>query len=71
MLQTPQRSLNVTPAPPSQARVREALPLEPTTFDVPLDALPPEPILDALVEQLHRQSTEDEGPAEPIEWSPI
>ena len=30
-----------------------------------------EPILDALIEQLHRQSVEDEGPAEPIEWSPI
>ncbi len=30
-----------------------------------------EPILDALIEKLHRQSVEDEGPAEPIEWSPI
>ena len=30
-----------------------------------------EPILDALIEQLHRQSVDDEGPAETIEWSPI
>ena len=30
-----------------------------------------EPVLDALLEQLHRQRVEDEGPAEPIEWSPI
>jgi GTP-binding protein len=30
-----------------------------------------EPVLDALVEQLHRQKVEDEGPAEPIEWSPL
>ena len=30
-----------------------------------------EPVLDALIERLHRQTVEDEGPAEPIEWSPI
>jgi GTP-binding protein len=30
-----------------------------------------EPILDALLERLHRQKVEDEGPAVPIEWSPI
>jgi GTP-binding protein len=28
-------------------------------------------VLDALIEQLHRQKVEDEGPAEPIEWSPL
>jgi len=30
-----------------------------------------EPVLDTMVEQLHRQKVEDEGPAEPIEWSPL
>ncbi|MFL6768598.1 MAG: GTPase, partial [Sphingomicrobium sp.] len=30
-----------------------------------------EPVLDALLERLHRQKVEDEGPAVPIEWSPI
>ena len=30
-----------------------------------------QPVLDALVRQLHRQSVEDDGEAEPIEWSPI
>ena len=30
-----------------------------------------EPVLDALLERLHRQKVEDEGPAETIEWSPI
>ena len=30
-----------------------------------------EPVLDALSERLHRHKVEDEGPAEPIEWSPI
>ncbi|MCL6684654.1 GTPase ObgE [Sphingomonas alba] len=30
-----------------------------------------EPVLDALVAQLHHQLVEDEGPAEPIEWSPL
>jgi len=30
-----------------------------------------EPVLDTLVEKLHWQLVEDEGPAEPIEWSPI
>jgi GTP-binding protein len=30
-----------------------------------------EPVLDALVEQLHHQKVEDEGPAEPIDWSPL
>jgi GTP-binding protein len=30
-----------------------------------------EPVLDALVEKLHHQLVEDEGPAEPIDWSPL
>jgi len=30
-----------------------------------------EPVLDALIERLHRQAVEDDGPAEPIEWSPV
>jgi GTP-binding protein len=30
-----------------------------------------EPVLDALIERLHRQTVEDDGPAEAIEWSPI
>jgi GTP-binding protein len=30
-----------------------------------------EPVLDALIERLQRQKVEDEGPAEPIDWSPI
>jgi GTP-binding protein len=30
-----------------------------------------EPVLDALVERLHRQKIEDDGPAELIEWSPL
>jgi GTPase len=30
-----------------------------------------EPVLDALLERLHRQKVEDEGPAETIDWSPI
>ena len=30
-----------------------------------------EPVLDALVERLHRHKVEDDGPAEPIEWSPV
>jgi len=28
-------------------------------------------VLDALIGQLHRQKVEDDGPAEPIEWSPL
>jgi len=28
-------------------------------------------VLDALVEKLHHQLVEDEGPAEPIDWSPL
>ena len=28
-------------------------------------------LLDALVEQLHGQAVDDDGPADPIEWSPI
>jgi GTP-binding protein len=30
-----------------------------------------QPVLDALVEKLHHQLVEDEGPAEPIDWSPL
>jgi len=30
-----------------------------------------EPVLDVLVEKLHHQLVEDEGPAEPIDWSPL
>jgi GTP-binding protein len=30
-----------------------------------------EPLLDALIERIHHERVEDEGPAEPIEWSPI
>jgi hypothetical protein len=30
-----------------------------------------DPLLDALAERLHHGLVEDEGPAEPIEWSPI
>jgi GTP-binding protein len=30
-----------------------------------------EPLLDALLERVHRERVEDDGPAEPIEWSPI
>jgi GTP-binding protein len=30
-----------------------------------------DPVLDALVERLHRQKVEDEGPADQIEWSPL
>ena len=30
-----------------------------------------EPVLDALLERLTVQRVEDEGPAEPIEWSPV
>src|SRR5512139_3183803 len=30
-----------------------------------------DPVLDALIERLHTQVVDDEGPAEPIEWSPL